>query len=48
VRIWSGTIGLPWLISAAAVAYAEKALTNSRRRAPMKLGARMGPATWRQ
>src|SRR5262245_18855035 len=46
--IWSVTSELPWLISAAAVAYAEKAFVKSSRRAPRKLGARIGPPTWRQ
>jgi hypothetical protein len=46
--IWSVTSGAPWLIRAAAVAYAEKAFVNSSSSAPRNAGARIGPPTWRQ
>ena len=38
----------PWLISAAAVAYEEKALANSRMRLPKNAGASTGTPTRRQ
>ena len=47
-RICSGAMMLPWLMSAAVVAYAEKAFANSRSSAPRNGGVRIGTATWRQ
>src|SRR5919202_197274 len=46
--IFSGTIGLPWLTRALAVAYAEKALAKSSRAPPRNDGRSTGPATCRQ
>src|SRR5207245_7177758 len=46
--ICSGRIGPPWLINAAAVAYAERALAKSSRVEPRNAGASSGPAMWRQ
>ena len=47
-RISSGTIGLPWLTSAAAVAYAAKALANNSSAEPRNAGVSSGTATSRQ